>query len=840
MTNCDDLTRSLPDDLKERTRILPNPESQPIGEYVVYWMRTAIRVEENPALDVALLFANQLNLPLIVYQGLSERYPFASDRHHTFILQGVRDVQRAFAEKRIPYLIHVERSGHRSPQLSILSKKAAAVVTEDMPTEPLMTWTTRLSQSATCSVFAVDTACVIPMRLVGKSYDRAFEFRQATKKLYDERISRGPSQYELDVKYPPPIAKNFKSLDLLNCDLGGLVRQCEIDHAVGPVPHTTGGFVAGYKRWNEFKQSRLSTYERRRNNPLVDGTSRLSPYLHYGMVAPTRIAREANALRSKGADKFLDELLIWRELAYAFCFYRRDHGTINALPAWARDSLREHEADSRDLMSWETMARGRTGDALWDSAQQSLLIHGELHNNIRMTWGKAVLTWTSNAKRALARMIDLNHRYALDGRDPASYGGILWCLGQADRPFQPPKPIFGTIRTRSTDQQGQRIDQKAYRRLVNRPLWNPTPKIAVIGAGISGLICARTLSDHGCNVRVFEKSRGLGGRMSTRRMSDTVSFDHGAQYFSARDPRFQKYVQSWQDDGHVSPWLGKVVTIVNGAIKADHARNDRYVAVPGMSALGHHLASDLRVQLQTTVQAPTQVKGRWTLTDAAGAELGQFDAVVVATPSNQAAELLVNAPRLAASANRAEMNSCWALLLAFKDSLGLRFDGAFVQQSPLAWIARNNSKPGRTDHKETWVAHANANWTESNLEQSRERVQQHLLDAFWTATKATPAEPILVDTQRWRLAIPRTIKKTLNSDPGGLDQQASDASIQDSAETSCLFDDERLIGACGDWCAGTDIEAAFLSGLAIAGRILGRFCTTRPYTDTSKKQQTLF
>ena len=175
--------------------------------------------------------------------------------------------------------------------------------------------------------------------------------------------------------------------------------------------------------------------------------------------------------RSKGAEKYLDELLIWRELAYTFCFYRPDHETLAALPDWARESLSEHEPDARPAInSWETLARGTTGDKLWDAAQRSLLIHGELHNNVRMTWGKALLNWTPDAKSALAAMIDLNHRYALDGRDPASYGGILWCLGQFDRPFPPARRIFGTVRDRSTKEHAKRLDPDHYFRHATRPL----------------------------------------------------------------------------------------------------------------------------------------------------------------------------------------------------------------------------------------------------------------------------------------------------------------------------------------------------------------------------------
>ena len=441
MTHSDELRHSLltslPNALAERTRAIGGEGFNCSGEFALYWMRSAIRVDENQALQVAVEFANRLGLPLLVYQGLSERYPFASDRHHTFILQGAQDVQLALSEKKIAYALHVERPEHRGPHLKALAQRSAVVVTEDMPTEPLRSWTARLRSDIECSLFAVDTACVVPMQLVGKSYERAFAFRDATRELYAERISSNWRDCDLDNDFPSSIKLPFEPIDLSVVDIASVVGQCEIDHSIGPVPHTIGGSVAGYQRWQDFKANGLGKYDRRRNNALVDGVSRMSPYLHYGMVAPTRIAREAKAEESKGAKKFLDELLIWRELAYVFCHYRHDHGRVSAIPDWARETLREHEGDTRELMSWESMSRGQTGHALWDSAQRSLLIHGELHNNVRMTWGKAILNWMPDAKQSLARLIDLNHRYALDGRDPASYGGILWCLGQFDRPFKP-------------------------------------------------------------------------------------------------------------------------------------------------------------------------------------------------------------------------------------------------------------------------------------------------------------------------------------------------------------------------------------------------------------------
>jgi hypothetical protein len=266
------------------------------------------------------------------------------------------------------------------------------------------------------------------MQIVRMAHDRAFEFRQATQPLYEQRLHRPWQDAELHVATPTPQLP-FEPLCLSVHDLGQLVSECEIDHAIAPVPHTGGGSTAGYARWEKFKQHALEAYAGLRNNPLIDGTSRLSPYLHYGMISPLRIAREAAALRTPGRDKYLDELLIWRELAYAFCYYRRDHERLAALPTWARETLAEHDSDCRGVIySWETLARGRTGDRLWDAAQRSLLIHGELHNNVRMTWGKALLNWTSDAQSALAMMIDLHHRYALDdveGEHLGVFDGVI-------------------------------------------------------------------------------------------------------------------------------------------------------------------------------------------------------------------------------------------------------------------------------------------------------------------------------------------------------------------------------------------------------------------------------
>ncbi len=503
----------LPEHLAERTRPLNQHSCDPIGRYILYWMRTACRGHENPALDVALSAGDQLGCPTLVYQGLSENYPYASDRHHTFVMEGARDVQRELAELGIGYVFHLERPGHRGPHLVTLAKKAALVITEDMPVSPLRDWTSKLAEAVDTPLWCVDTACIVPMRLTERACERAFEFRRATEPLRAARLSRPWKDAPANGPAFVPEDLPFEPIDLETASIPDLVAACEIDHAVGPVPHTPGGSVAGYRRWETFRDQRLKRYARDRNDALrSDAVSRMSAYLHHGQVSPFRLAREAAALGGEGAAKFLDELLVWRELSYTWCFHRSDHDQITALPAWALETLDAHRNDVRPArLSWETLARGRTGDALWDAAQASLLIHGELHNNVRMTWGKALLHWTEGPEQCWERLVDLNHRYALDGRDPNSYGGLMWCLGLFDRPFEPPRPILGSVRSRPLSTHAKRLDVAAYGNHTGRPAISMPPRIAVVGAGVAGLTCARTLTDHGLDVRVFDKGRRPGG-----------------------------------------------------------------------------------------------------------------------------------------------------------------------------------------------------------------------------------------------------------------------------------------------------------------------------------------
>lgn len=800
----EDSTRTLPEHLQERLRVYSSGSDEHSGSFVLCWIHHSFRADENPVLDSACELASRMDLPLLIYQAVCEHYRYASDRHHWFMLEGARDLHAQMAKTDLRYVFHLARPGHREPYLRDLTRQAAVLVTEDFPLDPTSSWTERLKSTCSTPILLVDSSCIVPMQVVGKAYDRAYAYRDATAYEYTKRVNRPwpkctakPKPYTGDLPFEP--------FDLQQADLAEIVASCQIDHAIGPVGDTRGGSQAGYERWEAFKKQGLAQYAKRRNDASIRGVSRLSAYLHYGMVSPFRIAREAS---DAGAEKFLDELLIWRELAYCFCRYRESVETVDAIPAWAQRTLRERQEDIRNCIhSWEVSARGQTGDILWDHCQTSLLRHGELHNNVRMTWGKEILQWTRGPEEALARMQDLNHRYALDGRNPSSYGGILWCLGQFDRPFTPPERILGTVRPRPTSEHLRRIDIQSFGSLVNRPVYSTQPKIAIVGAGLGGLMCGRTLVDHGLQVTLFDKSRGVGGRVAYRRSDDGWSCDHGAQYFTVRDRRLAKYASSWAEDGIIAPWEGRVVELDHGRVIAEKNDQQRWVGTPSMNALGKHLTSGLNIRQPMEIHSVSRSgDGKYDLEAKSGERFAGFDIVLYNLPSPQITPILPENCRWKNRLSAVEFSPCWAVILVLDEQLDVPFDGAFINHGPLRWIARDSSKPDRPQGWDTWVLHASGEWSQENLETSKEVVTEVLTDAFRQACGSSLPKLADVAAHRWKYAQP----------------------VRCLPEYS-VWDGESLLGGCGDWCNGPRVEGALLSGMSLAGRVLGHLHQHQPH-----------
>ena len=794
----------LPPELAERVRTLSDHPARKSGEFVLLWLHNALRADDNPAASAAVLAANDAGLPLLVYQGLSQRYSFASDRHHTFILEGARDLAAQCADAGLPYALHVERPGHDGPVLRDLALRSALTVTDDMPTEPARQWAESLAARLDADgvpMWAVDAACVVPVTMTDQPYDRAFAFRNKTSKARKARVNSRFELPALDRGLDPAEVAGLRPVDVAAADIADLVGQCEVDHAVGPVPHTRGGTEAGRRRWQTFRDRKLKSYAKTRNNALTDGVSRLSAYFHYGMLSVFEVAREAKAAGEAGR-KFLDELLVWRELAYHFCLHTPHYGTLSAVPAWAEDTLLHHARDERPLLpGWERLARGETGDDFWDAAQKSLLVQGELHNNVRMTWGKAVLNWTAGPEEALSTLIDLNNRYALDGRDPSSYGGLLWCLGQFDRPFKPETPVFGLVRPRDTKTHAKRLDPVRYRTHTTRPLADALPSVAVVGGGVAGLMCARTLADHGLSVTVFDRGRTPGGRANVKE-TDAGPFDHGTPWFTVEDDRLRPYAEAWVHAGVLRRWgVEEAVYDADSPDGRHEGTREVLVGMPTMRTFADHLAEGLDVRASakvTGLEAGNEVALRLGGEGRKQTE-ERFGRCVLAMPGPQAARLLGRAESLP------DFRPQHVAMAAFDG--GLRTPGDWLRfqgDGPLLNAVRESAKPGRGGG-ERWTITSASDWSASRLEADRDAVAAELVEAFLEAVGGRGVSATFVTGHRWTF-----------SRPNVEDEQV------DRREAITAVDADGPVLICGDWEYGTKVEAALLSGMASAGRILRR------------------
>ncbi len=321
-------------------------------------------------------------------------------------------------------------------------------------------------------------------------------------------------------------------------------------------------------------------------------------------------------------------------------------------------------------------------------------------------------------------------------------------------------------------------------------------RVGIIGAGIAGLVCADRLHREGIAVTILEKSRGVGGRSATRRL-DESSCDHGAQYFTISDPLFAERTAEWRKQGVVDVWQGRIVSIEAGMIRDLNQPRERLVGTPGMNSIGKYLALNLDVRSNIEVEGVERLDEHWRVVDNAGHAYGPFDVLISTAPPFQTSRLFSEwSQQLAEQLECVMMLPCWTVILRFSAPLTIEFDGAFVNGSPLSWIARNNSKPGR-GAPECWVLHASAEWSASQVDGEPAEVGSALTNEFWKLFGRELARPSLVVSHRWRYALPR-----------------------DVLPMRFLFDDKLRMGCAGDWCGGPRIEGAFLSGDALATHLL--------------------
>jgi len=325
-------------------------------------------------------------------------------------------------------------------------------------------------------------------------------------------------------------------------------------------------------------------------------------------------------------------------------------------------------------------------------------------------------------------------------------------------------------------------------------------RVAVVGAGLSGLVAAQQLREHSA-VEVFEKSRGYGGRLATR-YGDEFEFDHGAQFFTARSPEFQKFLEPLQEWGVVARWDAQFAELDRAYMAGTRKWDDdnvHYVGAPRMNAIGRYLGDSMNVHRDTRVASVERSEDGWELRDDANKSLGYFDWVVCALPAAQAQALLPMASTLVEIANDVQMHACYALMLGFEKPLPLPWQAALVRNADISWISVNSSKPKRAD-RFTLVAHSTNDFADANMDLPLTDVQDHLLNEVSEIVASDCDVAVFRQLHRWRYA---------NTDR---------RSGPDS-----LVDEELQLAACGDWFGHGRVEAAYLSGLSVAGKLRKSF-----------------
>lgn len=442
----------------QRVHILNNKTINLDKDYVLYWMQSSQRTQDNHALVYAIELANKLNKPVIVYFGLTPSFPESNRRHYQFMLEGLVDVKSELEKNKIQFVIMTTEVDQG---VIDLSKRACAIIVDRGYLRIQKRWYHRVSQHIECQLIQVESDVLVPIEVTSdkQEYAAATIRRKITKHMseFSEGVSMSIVNYEsLSLKI------DGKQLDL--SDLDHLLDSLPIDQGVKPAPFLKGGMVEANHLLDTFVSEKLEHYTETRNDPGLDGLSRMSCYLHYGQISPVTIYNTVIQQNDfpESVASFIEELIVRRELSMNFVYYNQDYDNYNGLPQWAKISLEKHQSDHRPIVyTFEQLESGKTHDRYWNAAQQELVVTGKMHGYMRMYWGKKVIEWSETPEQAYNWLIAINNKYSVDGRDPNGFVGVGWCFGLHDRPWKE-RPIFGMIRYMNDKGLERKFDMKRY------------------------------------------------------------------------------------------------------------------------------------------------------------------------------------------------------------------------------------------------------------------------------------------------------------------------------------------------------------------------------------------
>ncbi len=467
----------------ERIRIL-NDKISADNPFVVYWMQSSQRIEYNHALEFAIEQSNILEKPLLVFFGLTDKFPEANERHYRFMIEGLQDVKAGLTKRGIKFIIR-----KISPEKGALeiSHLAALMVVDRGYLRIERKWRDFVASNASCRVVQVESNVIVPI----ESASGKEEYSAATLRSKINKILQNYTTHlkEIEVKFPSSdldflnIKKTATAKDNLKCDIftdsaesifsdefdisdiDNIISLLDVDRSVHPVNNFKGGTGQAKRILDNFIQNKLQFYSTLKNEPGLDYSSDMSPYLHFGQISSLYIylkIMEFSAERSEDYKEYIEELVVRRELAINFVFYNENYDSFESIPSWAKKTMEKHITDKREYTYTPAeLESSLTHDVYWNAAQTEMVKTGKMHGYMRMYWGKKILEWSITPEDAFNTALYLNNKYNLDGRDPNGFAGIAWCFGKHDRPWQE-RNIFGNIRYMNANGLNRKFDMEKY------------------------------------------------------------------------------------------------------------------------------------------------------------------------------------------------------------------------------------------------------------------------------------------------------------------------------------------------------------------------------------------
>lgn len=779
-----EIARYIPEYVLERTTYRMNDVLNPTGEYILYWMHSAMRLDDNPSLDLCHLLSEQLRKPIIIVQVQASDQSHLNKRHFTFVVEGAKDVAAEASKNNLSYSFYFLPLEKKLKLLIEYARQATVIVTDDVPINYQLSITTRLQDNTATPLMRVDSSCIIPLPLLKKKFANREEFRRETKQLRGERMGRSwQSFFKKPATLFLPHYPATPAIDLQTVKVDFLRNTEDSGMMIAPVKARRGGIKAGNALWQKAKQAIFASYPDLEEGGLSSCYGVLAPYLRYGMISPFKILFDSTIEGTDAAWHFLEYFLVQRDYASAFCYNNAlyDNSLIFA-ESLKKELKKMEEGRTPDSIPLEFERHNAiTNNQQWNILQKTLKEQGFIPEHFFKEYVSILKNWADTSEKLVAFIRENYDCYALDAYDPFCSYTILCALGAIVEPL----PTLGEEAPLVLQASTQMLEKVATVSARHEQ------RIAIIGAGMAGLSCAWHLQRAGIKTTVFEQAGSAGGRIVTH-AHKTTTFDVGTPFFTANNPYFKTFLEYWGKKGMIECWKGQIY--VDNRQAGLNLSKHPFVGAPSMDVLAKILQQGQDIAYHHSITRIDKVSGGWRLFNGAK-DYGFFDRVILTLPAPLSHQLLKDANILQSEVEKClKFTSVWVVMVSFAQKLPTSYDAMAVANSPFTYAFRDSNKPRRA-RGEAWVLHGNVQWTRENLEIKEEQAVQKIVGAFLNSLKASALKPTYTAAKLWKNAY---VEKPLGQ--------------------PYLFADG--IGVCGDWLMGRRVEDAFLSGAEMAAHLI--------------------